>query len=226
MRTPRVFQGAGRACFKCVVCGSWFERYVCEIRHPDMTCGNSCRTALINRKTKRNRVNLVCEVCSASFQVVAFRGSGARKARFCSDACKNDGLAGSRHPNWRGGVSERRGTVRRAVAQRVAEAGQCERCGSRENLQGHHVRSYSMHPELRDDPSNIAVLCASCHAAEHPLMAGMIARPRFKSGTIVDCPICGEGFYVKMSHIGSRVTCSRACAGIHRSQARSHPVAA
>lgn len=33
------------------------------------------------------------------------------------------------------------------------------------SFEHHHIRKRSTHPELRTDPANIVLLCASCHAA-------------------------------------------------------------
>ena len=39
----------------------------------------------------------------------------------------------------------------------------CSRCGSRENLEIHHIRSRTRHPELALEPDNIRLLCRRCH---------------------------------------------------------------
>jgi hypothetical protein len=40
---------------------------------------------------------------------------------------------------------------------------ECKFCGSRVNLNRHHVISQLACPERRDDPGNLIVLCRSCH---------------------------------------------------------------
>lgn len=41
----------------------------------------------------------------------------------------------------------------------------CAACGSKENLQVHHIKPIRFFPELRYDESNLQTLCISCHAA-------------------------------------------------------------
>lgn len=43
----------------------------------------------------------------------------------------------------------------------------CTRCGSKENLHVHHIKSFSEFPELRYDVNNGATLCKECHRMEH-----------------------------------------------------------
>ena len=44
---------------------------------------------------------------------------------------------------------------------------QCRICGSKENLQGHHLNSYKNYPELRYEPTNGITLCKNCHQLFH-----------------------------------------------------------
>lgn len=43
----------------------------------------------------------------------------------------------------------------------------CQKCGSMDQLQVHHLESYAKHPELRICPDNGAVLCFKCHLEFH-----------------------------------------------------------
>lgn len=205
---PRLFEGYGRACFQCVKCGQWFERYVSSMRHPDMTCGTSCSAALKNSKTKYvPRKSLTCESCGEGFEVTAAR---YHKARFCSDACKNTHQQGVGHPNWKGGVSRTR-RERDIIEARIAAEGCCEECGATRCLQGHHIKWRSTHPDLREDPENIQVLCVPCHAAKHPDIAALIDQQQPRTGAIKRCAACDSEFYVKRSRLGAAFYCSRPC---------------
>ena len=77
---------------------------------------------------------------------------------------------GPDHPGWKGGISIRNGiaahAVSKAIRQRIKEVGICQRCGATKRLHGHHPG---------DDPFKILVLCAPCHAAEHPKQAAMLS---------------------------------------------------
>lgn len=43
----------------------------------------------------------------------------------------------------------------------------CQKCGSGENLEVHHIKRFSEYPELRQDDSNAVVLCKRCHRELH-----------------------------------------------------------
>jgi hypothetical protein len=54
---------------------------------------------------------------------------------------------------------------RKAVLKRDNET--CQQCGSQENLQTHHIKSYAKFKELRFDLDNGVTLCLSCHKKQH-----------------------------------------------------------
>ncbi len=43
----------------------------------------------------------------------------------------------------------------------------CQKCGSKENLKVHHIKSYAEHEDLRTEVSNGITLCGDCHDKEH-----------------------------------------------------------
>lgn len=48
----------------------------------------------------------------------------------------------------------------------VSDAGRCELCGSKRDLQAHHIIPYSLFPS--DDEDNIICVCKGCHAKLTP----------------------------------------------------------
>ena len=44
---------------------------------------------------------------------------------------------------------------------------ECEKCGSKEKLQIHHIKGYTLFPELRFDLNNVLLLCKECHKDIH-----------------------------------------------------------
>lgn len=44
---------------------------------------------------------------------------------------------------------------------------QCVKCRSKNKIHVHHIFSYSNYPHLRNEPSNLAVLCRTCHNRLH-----------------------------------------------------------
>ena len=75
----------------------------------------------------------------------------------------------------KGPAARRRAAKRRTLmaaykraCKTVDEAGfWCQKCGTVNNLQHHHIKPRSTHPELLADPSNIILLCVRCHARVH-----------------------------------------------------------
>ncbi len=83
-------------------------------------------------------------------------------------------MSGENHPNWKGGVSTRKWSSRKAILEKLKDQASCEDCGSTEYLQGHHINEYSSSPNLRDAKENIKILCIECHALCHPELAHFI----------------------------------------------------
>jgi 5-methylcytosine-specific restriction endonuclease McrA len=129
-------------------------------------------------------LHFTCKHCSKSF---SHRKGGENKGQFCSVSCqakfhwerdgdkrKAEWPRGEESPAWRGGRKDRPSsehTIRRR-AVRAKEV--CDKCGEKDGLQAHHVKSYREYPELREDLNNIQVLCEDCHAREHPKYANLL----------------------------------------------------
>ena len=207
--------GAKVGHFVCPVCSSDFVRYESEVRSYPPTCSRACKVQFRPTKTKQ-RYAVDCVGCGKPFDVIRTRSEGPRKARYCTSACKAASLVGANNPQWRGGISERKSSTRKIIASRIKAEGACQKCAATEGLHGHHVLNHADHPDLRDEPSNILVLCGPCHALEHPELASMLVRPAIRSGVTLDCPACGKGFYVKRSHASHRRYCSPPCAYVNR----------
>ena len=209
---------SGRVRLNCAQCSKEFETYRSHAnRRPFLTCSLSCARSYFPSK-KRIRVYLACENCGCQFDVPVGRSTGEKrpKARFCSKECKDGFQKGNNHPAYIDGRAEARAQCRKVIAKRIFEEGRCEECGSTAFLHGHHIKPFSTHPELRDEPSNIQVLCRECHANKHPHQARKLFKGVARSGITKACPICSTEFYVKRSHIALRTTCSRGCAGVLR----------
>lgn len=44
---------------------------------------------------------------------------------------------------------------------------ECEKCGSKNKLQIHHIKGYTQYPESRFDLNNVLLLCKECHKKIH-----------------------------------------------------------
>lgn len=146
---------------------------------------NQKKSVEANRKPK---VQKVCQCCSIIFGI---RPSADKMGagKFCSNACRYKfkrgpnganagnhlGIAASKNPNWKGGISGERkakhrdaevGVWRRAVYYKDNYI--CVRCGHiGKELRAHHKASWAKFPELRFDVSNGVTLCAACHLWVH-----------------------------------------------------------
>lgn len=52
-------------------------------------------------------------------------------------------------------------------SRKIKEKGFCEKCGSKEKLEAHHILEWSEYPKGRIDINNGMCLCLKCHTEEH-----------------------------------------------------------
>ena len=55
----------------------------------------------------------------------------------------------------------------RSWTKKVLLRGECEHCGSKENLEAHHIIKWADYPKGRIDENNGMCLCHKCHTEEH-----------------------------------------------------------
>ena len=198
---------------QCKVCGSNFRIFQAWLRHGrgGLFCSRKCSDAGRQRK-ERTVFQRTCEECGTKFSK---RKGSPGTWQFCSRKCRavacGRRLRGENHPLWKGGVSKRTYASRMAVKDAIREVGHCERCGTTKNLHGHHVRLYSQFAEGRADRSNIEVLCAACHATEHPELSGMLTVQPQRRGVYKNCLACGKQFYAAPYRASSAMYCSHEC---------------
>lgn len=78
-----------------------------------------------------------------------------------------EGKLGSKNPMWKGSAVGRGGGHIRA--QKMYEAKECSKCGSTKGLERHHVDK----DPTNNAPSNVEVLCSTCHHAVHAQPIGV-----------------------------------------------------
>lgn len=168
----RRISGRGSTTRICPVCQKQFSRPNAHFRGSTSCCSYEC-----SRKIRPRRKGVIlkytCRACGKSFQR---RKGYSGPANYCSLKCsiKSTRKYGKEHPKWKGGITERQHSSRRAIKIRLERVSACERCGATKSLHGHHKKPYADFPELRDDPNNIEILCLHCHALEHPSVAGLM----------------------------------------------------
>jgi len=113
--------------------------------------------------TKKNRRR--CTLCGKEKPRLAFHGN--------QDHCKKCHTKHVRHE------APKRKNFTKGTANKVrARAnGRCEFCGTKSNLELHHVEPTCLRPDLANSASNLKALCPSCHKKEH-------AKPGFDHATL------------------------------------------
>jgi hypothetical protein len=134
----------------CVKCGKVFERSPALVRGDIVYCSQACR---------QNKREYTCEVCG---KVFIKRPSERIRSNhiYCGTKCQ--GIAkrknkeqdhGRRSPEdlaWKAEVFKRDNYT-------------CQHCGSKKELEAHHIKAVKDYPELRHDVSNGLTLCHQCH---------------------------------------------------------------
>lgn len=126
---------------------------------------------------KYSKVTVICEWCEKEYKTYK---STSDKTRFCSNQCRgnwqSEMMKGSNHPNWSGGIAEKRSlsSVSREYKKWRNDVFKrdnftCQSCGDNKggNLNAHHIKSYKNNPELRTTLSNGITLCETCHIETH-----------------------------------------------------------
>ena len=112
----------------------------------------------------------VPEYTAVRARIQALKGQKAGECHlYCSQECKDScsvykvnydpaekdySTSTLRNPEWSRLVKERDNFT-------------CQKCGSTEDVQAHHVEPVALHPELSDDPDNGLTLCKRCHREVH-----------------------------------------------------------
>jgi len=197
-------RNSGRAPVRCSckMCGGEFYARPDDIdAGRGLYCSPKCYgAARTSARLERKRQHpFICQGCG---KVFIDQSRNFPKRQFCSNQCrakasrqavKAKGKRKWKHRKWS-----------RAVILRDKA---CARCGARENLQAHHIKSFQRHPELRDDISNGVALCVYCHHSQHPKQP---LEQFTKTGgqAVRYCVVCESPYICRPKQ---QQTCSRRC---------------
>lgn len=160
-----------RITLACAQCGVTFARVqAMVIRSPIHYCSSACCGAAQRGAVSpltgiqvRPRIDVVCATCGATFKRLP---SVLRRAmhHYCSRACQSRGHRAEHNPGWKGDQATLQAA--HARAQRLFASQPCDVCGRPPYLiriDRHHI---DRNP-LNNDPVNVRLLCAPCHARLH-----------------------------------------------------------
>ena len=132
-----------------------------------------------------------------------FEDKGRNKRKYCTPGCYQQ----SRRKAEKAKTPNRPHAHDKWVLAVILRDKKCVRCGTTENLQAHHLKTWKSHPDLRYEVSNGAALCPLCHHAQHPKL--MLERFIASGGKKVQyCVVCETAFLVRKK---TQSVCSRKC---------------
>ena len=113
------------------------------IPHRCLRCGSEglqLRVFLTDDNSQVGQVNIVCPECDYAYKPKKDRNLDRRNG---NPVCK-----------WAREVKDRDGY-------------KCQECGTTEDLEAHHIKSWADYPNLRLDVNNGITLCHACHVKRH-----------------------------------------------------------
>lgn len=149
--------------YKCEVCGKEFTGLK---NNANRFCSRDCYNKVHNIKNKERK----CPTCGKIFI------AKTNEDKYCSWECYNNNRKPpnkENHWNWQGGKSlhndnrDSREYKEWRILVYKKDDYKCVKCGSKNNLNAHHKKSWKHHPELRYDVNNGITLCAKCHIKLH-----------------------------------------------------------
>jgi 5-methylcytosine-specific restriction endonuclease McrA len=94
-----------------------------------------------------------------------------RGRRYCSRICGGHSISKEKNPRWNGGTTKPNRKIRGSLEYKrwrfsvfQRDDFKCTECNKKgKTLQAHHIKPFSLFPELRLDLNNGITLCLSCH---------------------------------------------------------------
>lgn len=148
----------------CEICGKEFAgtKY-----NANRFCSRECYNQWHNIKNKERE----CPVCHKIFI------AKASEDKYCSWECYNKDRhmpKGKDHWNWQGGITSENVRLRNSLEYKTWQLDvykrdhyHCCKCGSKENINAHHIYPWKFFPDKRFDVDNGITLCAKCHKFLH-----------------------------------------------------------
>lgn len=148
---------------KCPVCGKEFRAVKDFKDRKQKYCSRECWE---NRGHKEKKV--ICRCCGKE---VVYR-YGERK--YCSRECSFKHKVGKNANQWKGGATLKNDRARNGNRLKIwrelvfkRDNYKCVECGSKDQIQAHHKKGFSVYRELRYKVDNGITLCIKCHGKVH-----------------------------------------------------------
>lgn len=165
--------------FSCENCGAKFEDYPVNRRWKHVFCSKSCKGKWYftnDNPAKKESVRRILSEQKMGDKNPRFGKPSWNSGKKGLQVAWNKGKSypqfqGKNSSNWKGGITPINKAIRNSPKyKRWREAVferddyTCVRCGERGGtLNGDHIKSFSMFPELRFDLNNGRTLCVPCH---------------------------------------------------------------
>ena len=115
--------------------------------------------------------------CSDSTIKAIFRNKTSKDQRIKAKIVKQSrSISGSKAPNWKGGLTPIKEAIRNSANHKnwrisvfQRDNYTCQKCGAKSGngkkvvLNAHHIKEFSLYPDLRFEVSNGITLCEPCH---------------------------------------------------------------
>ena len=148
----------------CPICKKDFRAVKDTEKRKQIYCSRACW-----QKSRGNPIiEIICPICGTGF----YNRNGRKK--YCSHKCYSKALesikTGENSHFWRGGKTKESKRIKTTAEYKKWRAAvfsrdlyKCVKCGSKENIEAHHIKEQSKYPELRFDINNGMTLCHICH---------------------------------------------------------------
>lgn len=148
----------------CPICNKQFRAVKDTQNRKQIYCSMACY-----RESRKNPIKeLNCKYCGKPF----YNREGIKT--YCSHKCYAKHLEtlkrGENSPLWKGGKTKESKRIKTTAEYKhwrlsvfIRDDFKCTKCGSKENLEAHHIKEQSRHPQLRFVLDNGQTLCHKCH---------------------------------------------------------------
>jgi hypothetical protein len=133
-----------------------------------------CTLLTENIKSSKDKVEFTCNKHPDVIQESAVYHF--QEGASCCHICGVEARSGENHHAWKGGITPETRRIRSStvykywkVAVLIRDKRTCQCCGNKKGreLCVHHIKPFSLYPELRTEVSNGMTLCKYCHNAKY-----------------------------------------------------------